>query len=378
MANNGHALLSASASHRWLNCPPSARLGEFIEDKESEFAREGSDAHELCEMRLKEALGQNKQIGMPLLQYYSEEMEECAQSYSQYIVDLLNEIKKTCKDPIVLIEQKLDYSRFVKDGFGTGDCLIIADDVLHVIDYKHGMGVKVDAFENPQMKLYALGGLEIFDGLYDIKKVSMTIYQPRLSNISIYEMDKEALYDWAENTLKPIASLAYKGEGEFASGSWCKFCKCKTTCRQRYEDNMKLASKEFKEPPLLTDEDIVEVLNKVDGLVEWANDVKEYALRCAINGKKWTGYKLVEGRSIRKYINDDEVIKVVTSAGYDPFDKKLVSITEMTKRLGKAKFEELLKGLIMKPTGKPTLVQDSDKRPELNNAKLDFMTTEEN
>ncbi len=378
MANKGHALLSASTSHRWLNCPPSARLGEFIEDKESEFAKEGTDAHELCEIKLKEALGAQGQIKMPTLVYYNQEMEESANGYVIFVLELLNEIKETCKDPIVLIEQKIDYSKYVKDGFGTVDLMIVADDTLHIIDFKYGKGVPVDAYENPQMKLYSIGGLEIFDGIYDIKKVSMTIYQPRLSNISAFEITKDDLYSWAENTLKPIAKLAYKGEGEFKCGEWCRWCKCKDICRKRAEANMAMASLEFKDPPLLEDNEIVEILNKVDGLVEWANDVKDYALKCAINGKKWTGYKLVEGRSNRKYTSDSDVIKAVTEAGHNPFEKKLLSITEMQKRLGKALFNDLLGNLIVKPAGKPTLVLESDKRPEINTAKKDFMTMEEN
>lgn len=378
MANNGHALLSASAAHRWLNCPPSARLGEFIEDKESEFAKEGTDAHELCEIKLKEALGTKGQIKMPTLVYYDQEMEDSAKGYVSFVLELLKEIKERCKDPIVLIEQKIDYSKYVKDGFGTVDLMIVADDTLHIIDFKYGKGVSVDAYENPQMKLYSIGGLEIFDGIYDIKKVSMTIYQPRLSNISTFEIAKDDLYNWAENTLKPIAKQAYKGEGEFKCGEWCRWCKCKDTCRKRAEEKMALASLEFKEPPLLEDEEIIEILNKVDGLVEWANDVKDYALKCALNGKKWTGYKLVEGRANRKYTNDSDVIKAVTEAGHDPFEKKLLSITEMQKRLGKALFNDLLGNLIIKPAGKPTLVLESDKRPEINTAKQDFMTTEEN
>lgn len=373
MSNNvTHALLSSSASHRWLNCPPSARLSESIEDKESEFAREGTDAHALCEYKLEKVLGLTKEP-QPNLSYYNQEMEESANGYVSYILEILEEIKKTCKDPIVLIEQKLDFSKFVREGFGTGDCLIVADDILHIIDFKYGKGVQVDAYENPQMKLYAIGGVEIFDGIYDIKKVSMTIYQPKLSNISTFELSKEELYKWAENTLKPRAELAYKGEGEFKVGSWCRWCKCKDTCRKRAEENMKLAGYEFKEPPLLQDEEIVDILNKVDGLVEWSNSIKEYALRCAINGKKWSGYKLVEGRSNRKYSDDSKVIEVVTNAGFDPFEKKLITITEMQKRLGKVKFSELLSDLIIKPTGKPTLVVDSDKRPEINIAKNDFI-----
>ena len=372
MPPKGHALLSASSSHRWMNCPPSARLCENYDDKGSDFAAEGTDAHALCEFRLQEALGIPAENPIENLTWYNEEMEDCAVSYASFVSEIVAKAKEICSDPVVLIEQHLDYSKFVQEGFGTGDCIVIADGELHIIDYKHGRGVLVEADNNPQMKLYALGALEIFDGIYDIETVSMTIFQPRRGNVSTYSLSKADLYTWAEEVLKPIAELAYKGEGQYNCGEWCQFCKAKTDCRKRAEANMELAKYDFMDPPLLTDEEIEDVLSKVDNLVAWANDVKEFAFQAAMSGKVWTGWKLVEGRSVRKYVNDEAVAATVSEAGYDPYEKKLLGLTEMQKRLGKSKFEELLGSLIHRPQGKPTLVPESDKRPAITTAIADF------
>ena len=257
-----HALLSASSSHRWLNCPPSARLGENYEDRGSDFAAEGTDAHSLCEHKLKTVLGIPSEDPTENLTWYNEEMEECASGYAAYVLELLAEAKKVTTDPIVLIEQRLDYSKYVESGFGTGDCVLIADGTLNIVDYKHGKGVEVSADHNPQMMLYALGALEIFDALYDIDTVTMTIYQPRRSNVSTYTVSTAELLEWAETVLKPTAELAFKGEGEFHCGEWCRFCKAKADCRERARANLALAAYDFAEPPLLTDEEVEEVLEK--------------------------------------------------------------------------------------------------------------------
>ncbi|WP_405348779.1 DUF2800 domain-containing protein [Ruminobacter amylophilus] len=370
---DSHAILSASASHRWLMCPPSVRLSEqFPDDGGSEFAAEGTEAHELCEYRLKSALGMPAEDPVPHLQRYNEEMEDCASGYATHVLSLVEEAKQTCSDPKVLIEQRVDFSQWVPEGFGTADCIIVSDGTLRIVDYKHGLGVLVEAENNPQMKCYALGALEIFDVLYDIDTISMTIYQPRRENISTWVISREELLQWAENTLKPIAAMAFAGEGEFCSGEWCGFCKAKHNCRARAEANLMLAKHDFKMPELLEDIEIELILSKVDELASWANDVKEYALKQAIGGKEWHGWKLVEGRSVRKFTDDDKVIKTVSEAGFDPFEKKLLGITAMQKLLGRARFDELLSGLITKSKGKPTLVPDSDKRPEVSSAVLDF------
>lgn len=370
---DSHAILSASASHRWLMCPPSVRLSEqFPDDGGSEFAAEGTEAHELCEYKLKSALGIPADDPVPHLQRYSEEMEDCACGYATHVLSLVEEAKQTCADPKLLIEQRVDFSQWVPEGFGTADCIIVSDGTLRIVDYKHGLGVLVEAENNPQMKCYALGALEIFDVLYNIDTISMTIYQPRRENISTWVISREELLQWAENTLKPIATMAFAGEGEFCSGEWCGFCKAKHNCRARAEANLMLAKHDFKMPELLEDIEIELILSKVDELASWANDVKEYALKQAIGGKEWHGWKLVEGRSVRKFTDDDKVIKTVSEAGFDPFEKKLLGITAMQKLLGRARFDELLSGLITKSKGKPTLVPDSDKRPEVSSAVLDF------
>lgn len=222
-----HALLSASSSHRWLNCPPSARLCEGYDDKGSDFAAEGTDAHALCEFKLRTALGLEAKDPTEDLTWYNSEMEECANGYVAFVMELVEEAKKTCPDPVVLIEQRLDYSKYVEEGFGTGDCVIIADGTLHIVDYKHGRGVLVEADDNPQMKLYALGALELFDCIYDIDTVSMTIYQPRRSNVSTFTIPKDELYEWADQVLAPTAELSFNGDGEYHCGEWCQFCKAK-------------------------------------------------------------------------------------------------------------------------------------------------------
>ena len=368
-----HAVLSASSSERWLNCPPSARLCEGYEDKGSDYAAEGTDAHTLCEYRLKQALGIPAEDPIENLSWYNEEMEECAAGYAAYVVELLETAKQTCSDPVVMIEQRVDFSRWVQEGFGTADCILIADGVLNIVDYKHGKGVEVSAEGNTQLSLYSLGALEIFDGIYDIDRVCVHIFQPRKSNVVSSMMDKTDLYQWADTELTEKAQLAYEGQGSFSCGEWCRFCKAKAECRERAEANLALARYEFQSPALLDDEEIADILGKVDALTAWASDVKEYALQQAISGKEWTGWKLVEGRSNRKYTSEAAVATTVEGAGFDPYERKVLGVTAMQKMLGKTRFEELLAPYIEKPQGKPTLVPESDKRPAMNTAKNDFM-----
>lgn len=280
--------------------------------------------------------------------------------------------KAVCSDPIVLIEQKLDFSRWVPEGFGTGDCVIVADGTLSVIDFKYGKGVEVLAENNPQMMLYALGALELFDGIYDIDTVSMTIFQPRRSNISEYTTSKEELLRWANEVLAPTAQLAANGDGEFKAGEHCRFCKVRTTCRKLAEYNLSLARYDFEPPATLDNLEIAAVLAKADELISWVTDVKEYALRQALSGVTYDGFKVVEGRSNRKYTDENAVVNAVEAAGFDPYEHNVLGITAMTALLGKKKFNELLGGLIEKPQGKPTLVPMSDKRPAIHTASEDF------
>ena len=368
-----HALLSPSSSERWISCPPSVRMSEGIEEKPSEYAAEGTAAHSLCEYKLHELLGYEQLDIRENLDYYSKEMEDCTEEYRNYINELLTVYDG--RKPLMFVEQRVDFSRFVKEGFGTSDCIIIDNDTIYVVDFKYGTGVKVDALNNTQMMIYAIGALEMFDGIFDINHVVMTIFQPRLNNISTFEMTKGELYNWAFAILKPAADMAYQGAGDFKCGEHCRFCKAKSNCRARAEYNLKLAQYDFKMPATLEDIEIESLLGKLDMLIDWAEDIKTYALDQAVQGKKWRGYKIVEGRSNRKYTDEKAVADMVTKAGYDPYEKKVLGITAMSKLLGKKKFEELLSGLVEKPQGKPTLVLESDARPEMNiaaNAAKDF------
>jgi len=369
-----HAILSASSSHRWLHCLPSARLELEFENTNGEAAKEGTAAHGLSEHKLKKAL--HIRSKRPTSEYDSDEMEECTDAYVDFIMEQVELARKSCTDPIILIEQRLDFSCYVPDGFGTGDCVIISDDRLHIVDFKYGMGVLVDAEDNPQMKLYALGALEIYDSLYDIKEISMTIFQPRRENVSTWTVPVEELKAWAEEELKPKAAKAYQGEGEYMPGPWCTFCRASTRCRARADENLKLAQMEFKMPPLLTDSEIEKVLTILPDLTKWANEITAYATDAAVNhGKEWYGFKVVEGRSVRKYKDENAVAEKAVISGYkDIYRKSLIPMTEMQKLMGKTKFEEILGNLIYKPPGKPTLVQNSDKRPAMNvaDAKNEF------
>ena len=369
---NKHALLSASSAYRWLACPPSALLSAKYEDTSSSYAQEGTAAHALAEYKVLKALGRKADDPTENLDYFNEEMDEATDAYAGYVLEQVAEAKKATTDPIVLVEQRVDFSTYVPDGFGTADALIIADDKLSITDLKYGRGVLVEADHNPQLMCYALGAYEMFSALYDIETVSMTIFQPRRDNVSVFEMKASDLLEWAENTLKPKAELAAEGKGEFTVGEHCRFCKAKADCRSRAEANLALARYDFALPPTLTDADIEAILPLLDELTSWAEDIKAYALTRAVAGKEWHGYKLVAGRSNRKYVNEDAVAKKVSDAGFNPYEEKLLGITAMTKLLGKNRFEELLSSLIEKPQGKPTLVPESDKRPAMNSAKEDF------
>jgi hypothetical protein len=371
---NNHAILSASGAHRWLNCTPSARLELEFEDVSSEAAKEGTAAHALCEHKLKRALKMRSK--RPVSKYDSDEMEQCSDDYVAFVMEHYTEAKQKCSDPIILIEQHLDFSCYVPDGFGTGDAVIIADDTLHIIDFKYGLGIVVEAEHNPQMMLYALGALELYDSLYDIKQVSMSIFQPRRENVSTWTIPVKQLKDWAENTLKPKAVMAHNGEGEYTPGEWCTFCRASTRCRARAESKLKLAEYEFKLPPLLTDAEIEKILVILPDLTKWANEITAYATDAAVNhGKQWAGFKVVEGRSVRKYRDEKKVAEIAKLNGYsDIYRKSLISLTEMQKLMGKDKFQEVLGDLVYKPPGKLTLVPVSDKRLAVNvtNAKDEF------
>lgn len=362
-----HAYLSASSSDRWTHCPPSAKLNAAVQERASPYALEGTCAHSLCEYLVLTALGRECQDPTENLDVYNSEMQDAAESYRDFFMEQVAEAKKFCADPVVCVEQRVDFSKWVPEGFGTADGLIVTDGYLQVIDMKYGVGVLVDAAENTQLSCYALGGIDLYDGLYDIQKVRLTIFQPRREHYDTWDTTKEELLRWAENTLAPAAKLAIKGEGDFAAGDHCRFCKVKETCRARADYYLEMAGEAFKEPETLSTYEIAALLPKLAGFVSWADDLKEYALHKAIGGTRFPGFKVVEGRSNRRYSDEEQAVAAVSKAGYDPFEHKILGITAMTKLLGKKRFEEILGTLVIKPQGKPVLAPESDKRPEMHN-----------
>lgn len=370
---NGHSLIGGSSLKRAMECPPSVRLTEDFVDEDSIYAKEGSSAHLLLEKKIKERYGIPFDEDISNLEFYSEEMEDCTDVALNYVSEIYERLKAEGKHPFIASEVLVDFSDVVPEGFGSSDIVIAYDGGIYVLDYKHGRGVEVSCEHNPQLMIYAYGSLLMFETLYDILDINMVIIQPRLNNISEWSCKKDELVDWANNEVKPKTALAYEGKGEFKCGSWCQFCKARHECRHRAEQMLKLEGYVAKDPALLTAEQIAEILGKIDDLVSWGNDIKDFALTEALRGVNIPGYKLVEGRSTRKYTSEEDVIKAVEGAGLDPFEKKLLSITELTKRIGKARFIELVDKYVYKPAGKPTLVEESDKRPVLNLAKLDFM-----
>lgn len=371
-----HALLSPSSSERWINCTPSAMLESEsgAENKTSFAAQEGTIAHEICENKLRKAL--NREFNQSLLEEDNKEMEKHTDAYVEFVMKQIAIAKQTVNVPLVLVESRIDYSEYAPDGYGTADCLIFSDSELHVIDFKYGIGLWVDAYENSQLKCYALGALEVYGNLYDIKKVSMSIFQPRLENVSTWTISIEELMNWAEDVLKPSAEKAIKGEGKCNVGEWCTFCRVGALCRARAEEKMKLAYEEFKLPPLLTDKEIEEVLSVIPDLTKWAKTVKAYAKDSAINhGKTFSGFKVVEGRPIRRYKDEIAVAETATANGYtDIYHHNLISLTDMQKMIGKDKFEEILGDLVIKIPGRLTLVANTDKREAVNveNIKNEF------
>lgn len=379
-----HAKLSASGSHIWLNCTPAIRMSEGIPDKQTAFTQEGTIAHRLAELKISRRLGDmsgpefTREVEkVNSSEYYSEEMETYIQNYVDWIEEIYNGVKERSADFELLTEQRLDFSSWVPGGFGTGDVVIIADGTLTVIDLKYGKGVPVDAVRNPQLMLYGLGAYDAFSLSNDIQRIRMIINQPRLDSISEYELPVEELLQWGEETVKPRAEMAMKGEGEAKPGDWCRFCKCRAICRARAEEALEIARYEFKDPPLLEEDEISDILGKVGRIQSWISDVKDYAQEEAEHGRQWPGWKLVEGRSNRKYTDPQEVERRLLAAGFEKVllfkDPELLGITAMEKVVGgKKKLEKICEGLIVKPPGAPTLVPESDKRPALNTAKTDF------
>ncbi|WP_257202966.1 DUF2800 domain-containing protein [Corynebacterium cystitidis] len=371
-ADREHALLSASGANRWLNCTPSALLEEQYPDRSSDAAEEGTAAHELAEYKLRQLAGIDP--GQPpTSDWHNEDMESHTDDYADHVMAELERTKETSPAAFLAIEQRLDFSHIVPDGFGTGDALIVGDGTMTIVDLKYGKGVKVDAEGNPQMRLYALGALRQFDMIYQIDTVRMVIFQPRLDNISVDEIAVTDLLEWADEVVKPAAALAINGEGELRAGDWCQFCRHAPQCTEQMKQHFSViptageqtAQPAAPDPDTLTDAQVAQIVTYAGDIKKWLTKVENYALDQANQGHGYEGLKLVEGRSVRKYTDEDAVAKAVQEAGEEPYEKKVLGITAMTKLLGKKKFDDVLGDLVHKPAGKPTLVPASDKRPAL-------------
>lgn len=377
---NDHALLSASGAAKWLSCPPSARLEENFPNTSNEYAKEGTVAHALAELSARYNLNDlsKRQFNAEKKKlratedgkkFYNEEMQEHATAYAELVYNKLQEAKNRSEDAFAELEVKVDFSKWVPEGFGTGDCIIVADDWLEIIDLKYGKGHRVEATGNPQMRLYALGAIEYYGTLYDIKNVRMTIYQPRLSGVqSSDEISVEELMDWAENIVKPTAELAFAGEGNFApSEEACKFCRAKEQCKARYDQNLALFD-EAMDPLLITSEEAGEVLAKAKDIKAWLADLENLVQSTILSGVKVPGWKIVEGRSNRKITDEAKAADTLKEAGYNDTQiykpQELITLSQMEKDFGKKKVAELIGSLIEKPQGKPTLAPESDRRPE--------------
>lgn len=373
-----HARLSASGAKKWINCPGSIQLEENFEDKPSQFAEEGTNAHALGEAKIRLATkeyNRTKYHNAIRNLEITEDMEDYAEGYKNYVIERYNSALQKTPDAILMLEQRLDFSKYVPDGFGTGDAVIIAEGKLEIIDLKYGKGVEVSAVDNPQLRLYALGAYEAFDMLYGFDTVEMTIYQPRLDNISSENISVAELLEWGES-VKKAAQLANDDSViKCVAGKHCDtgFCKARPVCRAYAEERQKMAVYDFKLPAMLTVAEIADIIEQSASLEKWAKLVCDYALEQAYkHGVEYPGYKVVEGRSNRKYSKpDSEVAKILTDNGYQESDilvHKLKGITDIEKLLGKKTFAEVLGSYVVKPPGKPTLVCSEDKRPAINSA----------
>lgn len=389
-SQRSHALLSASGAGRWLNCTPSAKLeDEYGERKSSVYAEEGTLAHELSELYLsRDVLGtiDEKAFDSRLEQImandlFNDEMLDVVPIYTDYCSEQFVEAQVVDQLAVMEIEQKLDLTEYIPESFGTADCCIAYGNVLEVIDLKYGKGVPVYAECNKQLMLYGLGALRKYDMVYDITEVRLTIVQPRINNISTWQISADELRQWAEEELKPKAQLAFEGKGELNAGDWCRFCAVRNQCRKLYEQQLEIAKHEFAKPALLTDEEIADVVRRAPEFISWLNSITDYALVQAVTeDKQWPGLKIVEGVSRRKWIDDEDAVTNTIFARCpelsedEIFNMKLKSITDIEKLVGKARFKELLSDVVIKPQGKPTLVPLEDKRPAMGyaQAQLDF------
>lgn len=390
-SERAHALLGASKASQWINCPPSARLQEGIPSRTSEYAEEGTAAHELAELKLQRRLticdskrraelDKKIETFKETNRFYNPEMENAVSEYCEFVEERAYEAMSRSSDAAILLEAPADFSEWVPDGKGIGDVVMISDGILEVIDLKYGQGVPVSAYGNPQIRLYALGAWAEYNLFYDIQEIRMTIVQPRLDSISTDTMTVDELLAWAEEIVRPAAALADAGEGEFKAGDHCRFCKVKGSCRARADANMAAVAYEFKNPALLTLDEIGAILAIAEQLQAWAKDVQGYAFDQAVGGQNVPGWKLVEGRSNRAIADKDTAWKVLEQHTLEP-DKylkprELLGIGELEKRIGKKELATLIGDLIVKPPGKPVLVVETDRRPEINSVENDFSDEE--
>lgn len=386
MPVGSHALLGASSAHRWLICPPIARLEEQFKDRGSSFAEEGTAAHELAELALAKRfkLMATRSVNEKLKKfrsensYYDQSMEDYVEAYCDLVEERINHYQ----DAVIELEQKVDFTKWVPEGFGTSDVVVLADNTIEIIDLKYGKGVPVDAYLNPQLMLYALGAVDKYDIIYEFETVRMTIVQPRLDNVSTFEIDKEELLYWADNYVAPRAAQAWEGTGEWTiTDDVVKFSKVRAQLRLRAERNFSLVDKyELKESPLLTNEEIAEILDRAPEIKKWLDHVEQYALNKALTeGEEFPGWKVVAGRSNRKISDEESLLFLLEAEGFEDDEilkpRALQAIGQLEKVVGKKRFAELASDFIVKPEGKPVLVTEKDKRPALNsmeNALNDF------
>ncbi|WP_419791231.1 DUF2800 domain-containing protein [Staphylococcus chromogenes] len=382
-AERAHARLSASGAHRWLNCPPSVRATEHIpEGPPSVYAEEGTFAHELSELYFaKDYEGMSEDefktrfYEMTQNKYFSEELREYVESYVNIVAEHFSE-HTTRGNVTAMFETRLDLSAYVPNSFGTGDVILASQGVIEIIDLKYGKGVEVSAINNPQLRLYGLGAYELLSMFEDFEEVRMTIVQPRLDNISTEILTVDELVAWGNNTVKPQADKAEKGIGAFNPGPWCKFCPIRAVCRARVEA-MTLTAGAMDKPDTLTNNELAELLYKIPEIKTWAEDVHAYALQKVEDGTTLNGWKLVEGRKRRKFIDETEALEALKAKKFrvkDVTETKLKSITKLEKEFGKKQVADVLGEHITKADGKPTLAPQSDKRPALtlHTAQDDF------
>lgn len=379
--SRAHALLSASGSHRWMNCTPSAVLEDKEPNKSSVYADEGTLAHEFSEVLLKKELGlistseyDEAYDRITSHKLYSQEMDYYVQVFADYVLE------RHYSEPSypVFLEQKLSLEKYIADGFGTVDSVKLGSKSIEIIDLKYGKGVAVSAVENSQLKLYALAALNAYSFmLEDVEDVIMTIVQPRLDSISSYTISKEELLFFGDSTVKQKAELATNGAGDLNPGSWCQFCRVQHKCRALSELANDTASDDFAEVQYtMTDDEIIHAYSKIDFIVSYLKSVKSYVFNQAMNGKKWDGYKLVEAKSNRIFKDSNLVAKeLIEEHLISPdsiYNRKIKSFTELKKEIGSELFKSVVEPNLIKPQGKPTLVVESDKRPEYSSIDSDF------